>query len=88
MVESNRTTIEISDSVRDIYEKLKKRYNIRSVVSAGVLLLSRLSPEEREKVIDEANGLIEQAEAARKVVDIAVQKTEARKQKRVQCNGA
>ena len=88
MVESNRTTIEISDSVRDIYEKLKKRYNIRSVVSAGVLLLSRLSPEEREKVIDEANGLIEQAEAARKVVDIAVQKTEARKQKRVQRNGA
>ena len=51
-----RTTIEISEVARSAYLKMIKRYGIRSAVSAGIILLSKLSPKEREKIIDLING--------------------------------
>jgi len=51
-----RTTIEISEVARSAYLKMIKRYGIRSAVSAGVILLAKLSPKEREKIIDLING--------------------------------
>ena len=51
-----RTTIEISEVARSAYLKMIKRYGIRSAVSAGIVLLEKLTPKEREKIIDMING--------------------------------
>jgi len=56
MVKKIRTTIEISEVARSAYLKMIKRYGIRSAVSAGVMLLAKLSAKEREKIIDLING--------------------------------
>jgi len=56
MVKKLRTTIEIAEVARKAYLQMIKRYGIRSAVSAGILLLSKLTPKEREKIIDSING--------------------------------
>lgn len=56
MAKKIRTTIEISEVARSAYLKMIKRYGIRSAVSAGIILLAKLSPKEREKIIDLING--------------------------------
>jgi len=45
------------ESVRPVAERLERIYSLQSILSAGILVLDRLSPEEREKAIAEANGL-------------------------------
>ena len=52
-----RTTIELTDIVKSVYTQLTTRYGVRSAVSAGILLLSKLSSQEREDAVDEANGV-------------------------------
>ena len=57
MPRPNRTSIEIAHEIRAVYDRLTRRYGIRNAISAGLLLLDRLTPAEREKVIDETKRL-------------------------------
>jgi len=52
-----RTTIHITEKARTAYIRMIRRYGIRAAVSAGIILLDRLTPEERENIIDEANSI-------------------------------
>jgi len=58
-----KTTIQITDVARTAYLRLTGRYSGKLAVSAGLLLLDRLDSQERERIIDEANGIIVQDEA-------------------------
>jgi hypothetical protein len=54
---TSRTTIEITDNVLPIIDQLRVRDSIRNIVSAGILLYSRLGEDEKTKVVCEANGV-------------------------------
>ena len=51
-----KTTIHITETARSAYLRMSSRYSAKLSVSAGIMLLSRLKAEDRERIIDEANG--------------------------------
>jgi hypothetical protein len=51
----DKTTIQVTTSVLPVYDKLVARYGVTVAVSAGILLLDSLKPEEREEWIDKVN---------------------------------
>ena len=51
-----KTTVEVEEPFIDGYLRLTKRYGVKTVVAAGVVLLDQLEPEERERVIDEVTS--------------------------------
>ena len=55
----------------DIAMRLAQRYgNLKSVLSAGIMALDELSPTERERMLDKANG-IESADESQKAAESA-----------------
>lgn len=53
----DKTTIQITKSVLDVYDRMVSRYGVTVAVCAGILLLDKLNPEDREKHIDSVNAL-------------------------------
>lgn len=53
MTKAKRTTIEIAEAAKAAFQRMIARYGIRLSVSAGIILLDKLSPQDREAVIDE-----------------------------------
>ncbi len=49
-----RTTIEITAPALDAYKRMTARYSIKNAVSAAIMALAKMTPEERESQIDEA----------------------------------
>ena len=49
----SKSSFEIMPSVAELYHQMVSRYGIRMAVSAGILALSKLTPEEREVLVDE-----------------------------------
>ena len=51
-----QTTVYLTEKARKILTRLEVRDSIKNVVSAGVLLFDRLSPDDKQAIIEEANG--------------------------------
>jgi hypothetical protein len=69
---ARRTEKLLTDVAEPLATKLAHRYgNLKIILSGGILALDKLTPAERERMIDEANGIIpddpsqEAAESAR-----------------------
>lgn len=61
MKSENPTTVRLSESVQKIKDRLSPIYGLKNILSAGILLFSRLSSDEQKKVIAEAHELEAQA---------------------------
>ena len=51
-----RTSVDLTEFVQPIKERLAPIYGLKGILSAGILVFSKLSAEEREKAVIEANG--------------------------------
>jgi hypothetical protein len=51
----DKTTIQVTNSILPVYDKLVARYGVTVAVSTGILLLDSLKSDEREKWIDKVN---------------------------------
>ncbi len=68
MKADNPTTVRLSENTRKIKEELTPIYGLKNILSAGLLLLSRLSDSEQKKMIAEvhqveADEIVSSAEA-------------------------
>ena len=52
-----KTSIEISDATEQILHGFEATYGLKNIVAAGILAFSRLSAQERERLIAESNGI-------------------------------
>lgn len=50
------TTVNLSFCVQSIKERLAPIYGLKSIISAGLVLLDRLSDSEQKKIIQEVNA--------------------------------
>ncbi len=50
-----KTTVEFQANILTSYQRMVGRYGVKTAVSAGILLLERLTPVDREKIIDEVS---------------------------------
>jgi hypothetical protein len=51
------TSIEFTDAAKQSLKRLAVRDSQKNIVSAGVIVFERLTPEQREAAIAEANGV-------------------------------
>ena len=63
---SLKTSIHITEAATASYKRMSARYSAKLAVSAGVLLLDRLKAEDRERIIDEVNGVSEKDAESRR----------------------
>ena len=82
MAKPLKTSIHITEFARPDYDKMSARYSAKLSVSAGIMLLARLKAEQRESIIDEANGIISPAEAARQDEAAAARDVKADKRRK------
>ena len=82
MAKPLKTSIHITETARPDYDKMAARYSAKLSVSAGIMLLARLKAEDREDIIDEANGIISPAEAARQDEAAAARNVKADKRRK------
>lgn len=54
---AKRTKMLLTEHAQPLAEQLERLYSLKSILSAGVVVLSKLSPEDREKAVAEANGV-------------------------------
>lgn len=47
-----RTTVDFTEQVTPIYKKYAKTYGVKTTCSLGAILIHRLKPEQREKLMD------------------------------------
>ena len=52
-----RTSVDLTEFVQPIKERLVPIYGLKGILSAGILVFSKLPAEDREKAITEAQGL-------------------------------
>lgn len=91
MKEDGSTTVRFTEKTQPLKNSLMPIYGLKNLVSAGVLLFSRLSDSEQKKIILEANGIIEQDEDAKAVQHdeaVAAQRSKARTRKKAMRSGA
>ena len=55
--DKNITTVRLSEKALEIKKKLAPVFGMRNIVSAGLILLDRLSADQQKTVIAEANGI-------------------------------
>ena len=74
-----RTSVDLTEFVQPIKECLTPIYGLKSILSAGILVFSKLPAEDREKAIAEANG-------AKNVEPLIIysQKTKAERDKEIE----
>ena len=56
MKTDNPTTVRLSESMQKIKDKVSPIYGLKNVLEAGLLMFSRLSSVEREKIIAEVHA--------------------------------
>lgn len=56
MTKKNPTSFVLSNSIQNIKDELAPIYGLKNILSAGLLLLSRLSDTEQKKIIAEVNN--------------------------------
>jgi hypothetical protein len=54
----SRTTVDLAESAEKIRQKLAPIYGVGNILSAGLLLLDRLSSDEQKAIIAEVNGIV------------------------------
>ena len=57
MPSPKHTTVVLNESVQEIKDELSPIYGLKNILSAGLLLFSRLSDSEQKKIIAEVNNL-------------------------------
>jgi len=61
---TKRTTVDLTEKGQKVKDLLCPVYGLKNILSASLVLFSKLSAEEREQVIAEANGVILEPEKA------------------------
>ena len=56
MSSKTHTTVVLNESVQKIKDELSPIYGLKNILSAGLLIFSRLSAEEQKQAIAEVNG--------------------------------
>jgi hypothetical protein len=85
----DKTTIQVTDSILPVYDKLVARYGVTVAVCTGILLLESLNPDVREEWIDKVNLICDKDKqnyesainheddaAAKRIVEAAVNASE------------
>ena len=57
MSRKKHTTVILTDLAQEIKEDLAPIFGLKNILSAGLILMSRLSAEEKQTLIGEANGV-------------------------------
>ena len=76
-----KTNIHITGTARDAYDRMSARYSAKTAVSAGIMLLARLKADDRERIIDEANGQAAREDEAAAARDTKTDKRKKARQK-------
>ena len=56
MPRKNPTSVVLNESVQQVKDELSPIYGLKNILSAGLLIFSRLSAEEQKQFIAEVNG--------------------------------
>jgi hypothetical protein len=56
----DKTTIQITSSMQETYDRMSSRYGVTVAVSCGIALLNSLRPEDRERWVDEINRMADE----------------------------
>ena len=52
-----KSTVDLTDSAKSVVERLRNRWPLRTILSAGVVAFDQSTAEEREMFVDMANGI-------------------------------
>jgi hypothetical protein len=61
-----KTTIQVTASLKDVYNRMVSRYGVTVSVCAGLSLLDLLGAKEREQLIDKINQMCHEDKTALK----------------------
>ena len=56
MPSKNTTTVVLTEKAQEIKEDLAPIFGLKNILSAGLMLLLKLSAEQKQSIISEANG--------------------------------
>lgn len=79
----NPTTVRLAESVRKIKDELSPIYGLKNILSAGLLLFSRLSDTEQKGTIVEVNRADQADRQADEIVSAAEADDAKQKRRRV-----
>jgi len=77
----NPTTVRLTESVQRIKMELSPIYGLKNILSAGLLLFSRLSDTEQKKIVAEVNKMVLADQQADEIVSTAEADVVRQKQK-------
>ena len=76
-----QTAVNLNEFVQQIKDSLTPIYGLKNILSAGLLLFSRLSDSEQKKTVAEVNKMAKSAQEADEIVSAAETDTEKQRQK-------
>ncbi len=75
-----QTAVNLTESVQRIKDELSPIYGLKNILSAGLLLFSRLSDSEQKRIVAEVNRMAQARRQAEEIVSGA--EADAAKQRR------
>lgn len=81
MPSKNTTTVVLNENVQEIKDELSPIYGLKNILSAGLLLFSRLSDTDQKKTVAEVNRMAHAEKEAGEIVAAAEADVEGQKRK-------